>query len=114
MDVNVDPRSGQIVQARVHWSPQVLDSLRYEWIARSALWKAGDHSGETEKQITGNLIRVTVGQRVGIALGLLPNRLASAWIPVENLRDRVGEMSSSIMGGVMLNTVAQPEDGRKG
>ncbi len=110
VDVNADPRSGQIVQARVHWSPQVLDSLRYEWIARSAQWKAGDHSGGTEKQIMGNLIRVTVGQRVGIALGLLPNRLASAWIPVENLRDRVGEMSSSIMGGVMLNTVAQPED----
>lgn len=110
VDVNTDPRSGQIVQARVHWSPQILDSLRYEWIARSALWKAGDHLREMEEQITGNLIRITIGQRVGMALGLLPNKFASAWIPVENLRNGVGGMSSSIMGSVMLNTVAQPED----
>ncbi len=114
VDVNVDPRSGQIIQARVHWAPGVLDSLKYEWITRSALWqKVFDLKTEAE-EIEGHLIRVTLGQRIGQALGLLPNKLASAWILDKELRDNdwlsENGMSSSIMGDHFVNTVAQPED----
>jgi|GEM_PF-2791961 len=114
VDVNVDPRSGQIIQARVHWAPEVLDSLKYEWVTRSALWQTGLDLKTVEEEIEGHLIRVTLGQRIGQALGLLPNKLASAWIPNEKLRDNewlsMNGMSSSIMGDHVVNTVAQPED----
>lgn len=114
VDVNVDPRSGQIIQAYVHWSPVLLDSLKCAWITRSALSSSVMKPGPLDEQVVSHLIRVTLGQRIGIALGLLPNKLATAWIPVERLRDSAWltahGMSSSIMGDVLLNTVAQPED----
>lgn len=109
VDVNTDPRSGQIIQARVHWSPMVLDSLMCDWVSRSVLWHWG--TDMKQERVVGELIRVTLGKRIGMALGLLPNELASAWIPVEKLRDNAwlteNGMSSSIMGEVMMNTVAQ-------
>lgn len=113
VDVNADPRSGQIIQAHVHWSPAVLDSLKYEWIARSSLWQDGFNPDEMPEQVVGELIRVTVGRRVGIALGLLPNDLAAEGYSVKQLRNRdwLAEHGGTfLMGCVALNSVAQVED----
>lgn len=95
-DVNVDPRSGQIIQAHVHWSPALLDSLKYEWITRSALWQPKFDPEQLPEQVVGELIRVTLGKRVGLALGLLPNELSAS--------------RYSLMGSMILNTEVQPED----
>ena len=67
VDVNTDPRSGQIIQAHVHWSPALLDSLKYEWITRSALWQSKFDPEQLPEQVVGELIRVTLGKRVGLA-----------------------------------------------
>ena len=109
VDVNVDPRSGEIIQACVHWSPAILDSLKYEWLTRSALWQKKFALECMPKEIVGELIRVTLGQRIGIALGLLPNELIVKDCSEEQLRDCLWLSEHNggafLMGSVMLNTV---------
>lgn len=114
VDVNVDPRNGMIVQACVHWSPGILDSLKYEWVTRSGLWNSEFDPEQLSEQIMGELIRVSVGQRVGQALGLLPNEFAAIGCTVEQLSDDTWltehDGGVGMMGEVMLNTVAREED----
>ena len=112
VDLNIDPRSGEIVRACVHWSPQIIDSVKREWALRSAVWNGGNVS---EEELEGEIVRATLGRRIGLALGLVNNQIAGTSVPVEKLRDnewlsRHG-MSPSLMTSVAMNTVAQEGDG---
>ena len=112
VDLNIDPRSGEIVQACVSWSPQIIDSVMREWVLRSAVWNDGSVS---EKELEGEIVRATLGRRIGMALGLVDNQVAGMGVPVERLRDEewldCNGMSPSLMSEVVMNTVAQGGDG---
>lgn len=114
VDVNVDPRSGEIIQSHVHWSPAILDSLKYDVLTRSGLWQGKFNPERLPESVVGEMIRVTLGQRVGMALGLLPNELSTKGYTVDQLRDcawlREHGGGSFLMGNVFMNTVAQVGD----
>ena len=103
VDVCVDPRSGEIIQACVNWSPEVLDSVKSEWLDRSCISDLDRIFWEKE------VVRATVGRRVGKALGLSDNLLSGRYVPIGRLRS--GEqLSTSIMSDLIVNTVAQMDD----
>lgn len=114
VDVNADPRSGQIISSHVHWSPAILDSLKYGVLTRSGLWQRLFHPDRLPESVVGEMIRVTLGQRVGMALGLLPNELPANGCTVDQLRDRVWLQVHRggvfLMGNGVMNTVAQVGD----
>ena len=103
VDVSVDPRSGEIIQACVNWSPEILDSVKNEWLVKSCI--SGLDRGLWEKEV----IRATVGRRVGKALGLRDNLLSGKHVSIEQLR-KGKQLSASIMSDLIVNTVAQKDD----
>lgn len=112
--LNIDPRSGEIIQSHVNWSQRNINQLKYSCFAH-----LGTHSAKADLMtfddgLLGELICVDVSRKVGQALGLLPADVASAEINEANLRDRnwlaANAMSPSILGSVTFNHVAQPDD----
>ena len=110
-----DPRTGEILHARVQWGHCLVDWLRENYIVQAG---ANDPTVFTEgisDEWLGKLLAVIVSHEIGHTLGLLHNMGASSVVPVEKLRDNAWLTehghSASIMDYSRFNYVAQPEDG---
>lgn len=109
-----DPRSGEIVHARIQWHHSLI-----EWLKGNYMMQAGPSDSTVfDKGISdewlGELIGCIVTHEVGHTLGLIHNMGSSSVTPVEKLRDnrwlKKNGHSTSIMDYSRFNYVAQPND----
>ena len=83
-----DPRSGEIIQARVGWHHNVM-KLVHDWYMVQA--GINDPQGRkmcVNEELMGRLIEFICAHEIGHTLGLRHNLGASRQTPVEKLRDR--------------------------
>ena len=110
-----DPRTGEILQARVQWGHCLVDWLRENYVVQAGPGDPDVFSQGVSDEWLGRLLAVIVAHEIGHTLGLLHNMGASSVVPVEKLRDNnwlteYGH-SASIMDYSRFNYVAQPGDG---
>ena len=109
-----DPRSGETISAHVIvWND--IERLLEDWyFAQCAAIDPRARQIPFSTELMGSLIRYVVVHEVGHTLGLEHNFKASAWYPVQSLRDakftKENGMSASIMDYSRFNYVAQPGD----
>ena len=110
-----DPRSGEILHARVEWGHCLVDWLRENYMVQSGPGDSQVFETGVSDEWLGELLSVIVTHEIGHTLGLTHNMGASSCVPVEKLRDNdwITEhgYSASIMDYSRFNYVVQPGDG---
>jgi hypothetical protein len=110
-----DPRSGEIIESDITWYHNHMRSYRNRLLIETGAANPAARSLEMPEELMGETMRQVITHEVGHALGLPHNMIASAFFPVDSLRNpafvsRYG-VSSTIMDYARQNYVAQPGDG---
>ncbi len=109
-----DPRSGEIMESHINWYHNVMKLLRNWYLIQAGAIDPRSHKMVFDDELMGQLIRFVSSHEVGHTLGLLHNFGSSAYVPVENLRNKAWVEANghtpSIMDYARFNYVAQPED----
>lgn len=109
-----DPRSGEIIQARVGWHHNVMKLVHDWYMIQAGINDPQGRKMYVDDELMGRLIEFICAHEVGHTLGLRHNLGASRQTPVEKLRDRKwleeNGHTVSIMDYARFNYVAQPED----
>lgn len=109
-----DPRSGEIIQARVGWHHNVMKLVHDWYMVQAGTQDPRGRKMYMDDELMGRLIEFICAHEVGHTLGLRHNLGASRQTPVEKLRDRKwleeNGHTVSIMDYARFNYVAQPED----
>lgn len=109
-----DPRSGEIIQARVGWHHNVMKLVHDWYMVQAGVNDPQGRKMHVDDELMGRLIEFICAHEVGHTLGLRHNLGASRQTPVEKLRDRKwleeNGHTVSIMDYARFNYVAQPED----
>lgn len=109
-----DPRSGEIIQARVGWHHNVMKLVHDWYMVQAGIQDPQGRKMYVDDELMGRLIEFICAHEVGHTLGLRHNLGASRQTPVEKLRDRKwleeNGHTVSIMDYARFNYVAQPED----
>jgi hypothetical protein len=109
-----DPRSGEIIQARVGWFHNVQIILDGWYKSQAGALDSNARKLKFDDELMGQLIRFVSSHEIGHTLGLAHNFISSSETPVERMRDRgylkIHGHTASIMDYARFNFVAQPED----
>ncbi len=110
-----DPRTGEIIESDITWYHNHMRSYRNRLMIETGAANPAARSMELPDALMGETIRQVITHEVGHALGLPHNMIASAFYPVDSLRNpafvRRSGVSSTIMDYARQNYVAQPGDG---
>lgn len=109
-----DPRSGEILAARMNISEQIAENLLPEYFVACALTDERLRQNSNQPQVKGELIEWAVANAMGELLGMEQNLAGSAAYSVSQLRSAAWVqqhgISSSVTDGVVFNYLAQPGD----
>ncbi len=110
-----DPRTGEIIESDITWYHNHMRSYRNRLLIETGAANPAARSLDLPEELMGETMRQVITHEVGHALGLPHNMIASAFFPVDSLRNpafvrRFG-VSSTIMDYARQNYVAQPGDG---
>lgn len=109
-----DPLTGEILESHLIWSQKAITKLEELYMVQAGANDPAARKMVFDEQLTGRLIRYFCSQLIGKSLGLQPNLIASALVPVENLRNKSYleqyGLAPSIMDQLQFNYVAQPQD----
>ena len=110
-----DPRTGEIIESDITWYHNHMRSYRNRLFIETGAANPAVRSLDMPEELMGETMRQVITHEVGHALGLPHNMIASAFFPVDSLRNpafvsRYG-VSSTIMDYARQNYVAQPGDG---
>lgn len=112
-----DPRSGEIIEADVVWWHNVMTAVQSWMRVQTGAIDSKSRANRFDDDHMGEAIRFISSHEVGHTLGLKHNMGASAFYPVDSLRNpsfaERNATASSIMDYARFNYVAQPEDGVK-
>lgn len=110
----VDPRSGEIIQSRIHFHHSLLQQLESWYFVQCAVADPAARHLPLEEEQMGRLVRMIIAHEVGHAIGLSHNFSGTATFSVEQLRNadflQKNSHTTSIMDYTRLNYVVQPED----
>jgi hypothetical protein len=109
-----DPRSGEIMESHINWYHNVMRLVHDWYMIQTAAVDPKARKMTFDTELMGQLIRFVSSHEVGHTLGLPHNFGSSAFVPVENLRNKAWVEANghtpSIMDYARFNYVAQPED----
>ncbi len=116
--INVDPRSGEILSASILFFKDSPVTLQRERLYQTAAVEPEVRSYELPDDLMCSAIEMAMTREMGFCLGLSANLASSSWMPVDSLRSpaftsREG-ISSSVMDQIKYNYVAQPGDIEQG
>lgn len=109
-----DPRSGEIIQSRIHFHHSLLKKLQSWYFVQCAPFDSVARRLPLCEERMGRMIRMIIAHEVGHAIGLTHNFCGTSSFVVSQLRDAgfLGKNghTTSIMDYTRLNYVIQPED----
>lgn len=116
--INIDPRSGEILSASILFFKDSPVTLQRERLYQTAAVEPEVRSYELPDDLMCSAIEMAMTREMGFCLGLSANLASSSWMPVDSLRSptftsREG-ISSSVMDQIKYNYVAQPGDIERG
>lgn len=110
-----DPRSGEIIQSRIHFHHSLLQLLQSWYFVQGAPLDTAARSFPLGEEQMGNMIRMIISHEVGHAIGLTHNFGGTSGFSADQLRNadflKTNGHTTSIMDYTRLNYVVQPEDG---
>lgn len=110
-----DPRSGEIIQSRIHFHHSLLQLLQSWYFVQGAPLDTAARSFPLGEEQMGNMIRMIISHEVGHAIGLTHNFGGTSGFSADQLRNadflKTNGHTASIMDYTRLNYVVQPEDG---
>ena len=110
-----DPRSGEIIQSRIHFHHSLLQLLQSWYFVQGAPLDTAARSFPLGEEPMGNMIRMIISHEVGHAIGLTHNFGGTSGFSADQLRNadflKTNGHTTSIMDYTRLNYVVQPEDG---
>lgn len=116
--INVDPRSGEILSANILFHRDSPVTLQRERMYQTALVEPAVRSYELPDDLLCSSIELAMTREMGFCLGLTANMAASSWMPVDSLRSATFTqkegITSSVMDQIKYNYIAQPGDIEKG
>ena len=116
--INVDPRTGEILSASILFFRDSPITLQRERLYQTAAVEPGVRGYELPEDLMCNSIELEMMREMGFCLGLTANLAASSWMAVDSLRSatftRKEGITSSVMDQIKYNYVAQPGDLEKG
>ncbi len=116
--MNIDPRSGEILSASILFFKDAPVTLQRERLYQTAAVEPDVRGYELPDHLMSSSIELAMTREMGFVLGLSANLAASSWMPTDSLRSdtftsREG-ITSSVMDQIKYNYVAQPGDLEKG
>ncbi|MDD4638354.1 MAG: DUF5117 domain-containing protein, partial [Bacteroidales bacterium] len=116
--INVDPRTGEILSANILFFKDSPVTLQRERLYQTAAVEPGVRSYELPEDLMCSAIELAMIREMGFCLGLSANLAASSWMPVDSLRSpsftSKHGITSSVMDQIKYNYIAQPGDIEKG
>lgn len=116
--INIDPRSGEILSASILFFRDSPVTLQRERIYQTAAVEPGVRGYDLPQDLMCSSIEMAMMREMGFCLGLTANMAGSSWMDVDSLRSatftqREG-ITSSVMDQIRYNYIAQPGDIEKG
>ena len=116
--INIDPRTGEILSASILFFRDSPVTLQRERIYQTAAVEPSVRGYELPQDLMCSSIEMAMMREMGFCLGLTANLAGSSWMPVDSLRSatftqREG-ITSSVMDQIRYNYIAQPGDIEKG
>ncbi|MDP3453796.1 MAG: zinc-dependent metalloprotease [Bacteroidales bacterium] len=116
--VNVDPRSGEILSAAILFFRDSPVTLQRERLYQTAAVEPGVRGYQLPDSLLCSSIELAMTREMGYCLGLVANLAGSSWMPVDSLRSasftaKEG-ITSSVMDQIKYNYIAQPGDIERG
>lgn len=116
--INIDPRTGEILSASILFFRDAPITLQRERLYQTAEVEPGVRSYELPDNLMCDAIELATTREAGFCLGLTANFAASSWMNTDSLRSpsftaREG-ITSSVMDQIKYNYVARPGDIEKG
>jgi hypothetical protein len=116
--INIDPRSGEILSASILFFKDSPVTLQRERLYQTAAVEPDVRGYELPDHLMCSSIEMAITREMGFCLGLSANLAASSWMPTDSLRSpsftsREG-IASSVMDQIKYNYIAQPGDIEKG
>lgn len=116
--VNVDPRTGEILSASILFFKDSPVTLQRERLYQTAAVEPAVRDFNLPDDLMCNSIELAMMREMGFCLGLTANLAGTSWIPVDSLRSATFTakegITSSVMDQIRYNYVAQPGDIEKG
>ena len=110
-----DPRSGEIIQSRIHFHHSLLQLLQSWYFVQGAPLDTAARSFPLGEEQMGNMIRMIISHEVGHAIGLTHNFGGTSGFSADQLRNadflKTNGHTTSNMDNTRLKYVVQPEDG---
>lgn len=116
--INVDPRSGEILSASILVFRDAPIMLQRERLYTTAAVEPEVRGYMLPDKLMESALEMAITREMGFCLGLKANMAGSSWMDVDSLRSasftkREG-ITSSVMDQVRYNYIAQPEDIKNG
>lgn len=113
-NVVTDPRTGEILAAKMNIGDNICDDLLPSYFAKCGLIDTRVLKDLYNPEVRGEIMRYKVAQALGELLGMEPNLYGSAAYTPEQLRSagflKKNSFTSSVTDDTQFNYLVQPED----